>query len=111
MMLTLTSGAITAFVIDHRRTWLLSGSSRGILTLWDLRFHIMLRSWIHPRRQRIHRLMLHSGPKTRGRMVAISAGKNEVSIWDVERMVCTDVFAARKQDMNPPQPLESYKVK
>ncbi|RKP26473.1 hypothetical protein SYNPS1DRAFT_21778 [Syncephalis pseudoplumigaleata] len=103
-------GAITSFVIDHRRTWLLSGTSRGVLTLWDLRFHIALRSWIHPRRQRIHRLMLHSGPKTRGRMVVISAGKNEVSIWDVEHMLCTDVFAARKQDNSAPQPLESYQA-
>ncbi|KAI8056579.1 hypothetical protein BDF22DRAFT_666984 [Syncephalis plumigaleata] len=103
-------GAITSFVIDHRRTWLLSGSSRGVLTLWDLRFHIALHSWLHPRRQRIHRLMLHSGPKTRGRMVVISAGKNEVSTWDVEHMQCTDVFAARKQDNNAPQPLESYQA-
>ncbi|RKP06806.1 armadillo-type protein, partial [Thamnocephalis sphaerospora] len=85
-------GALTAFVIDHRRTWMLSGSSRGVLTLWDLRFRIPLRSWMHPRRERIHRMVMHAGPKSRGRIVAVSAGRNEVSIWDVERMQCTDVF-------------------
>jgi WD40 repeat protein len=109
-------GALTAFAIDHRHTWLLSGSSRGVLTLWDLRFRIPLRSWMHPRRSRIHRIVIHPGSKSRGRIVAISAGVNEVSIWDVEKMQCTDVFAmqGRRDDGEisaDPELLDHYVVR
>lgn len=30
--------------------WLLTGSSRGHLTLWDMRFQLPINSWQHPQK-------------------------------------------------------------
>src|SRR5438128_892771 len=51
-------GVITAMVTDRSHNWLLVGTSRGILTLWDLRFRILLRSWVHPTKSKISKLLL-----------------------------------------------------
>ncbi|OZJ02400.1 hypothetical protein BZG36_04862, partial [Bifiguratus adelaidae] len=91
-------GVITAMVADRRHTWLLIGTSRGILTLFDLRFHLPLRTWVHPSKSRISRLVLHPSPVGRGRWVLISTGRNEVSVWDVERLECSEIYAVRSND-------------
>ncbi|KAK9768737.1 Serine/threonine-protein kinase [Basidiobolus ranarum] len=91
-------GVITSFVIDPHRAWILVGTNRGILTLWDLRFHISLRSWIHPSKTSINRLVLYMGPSSRGRHVLVAAGNNEVSLWDIEKVECKEVFMVRSVD-------------
>ncbi|ORX99188.1 ARM repeat-containing protein [Basidiobolus meristosporus CBS 931.73] len=91
-------GVITSFVIDHHRAWILVGTNRGILTLWDLRFHISLKSWIHPSKTSINRLVIYMGPSSRGRHVLVAAGNNEVSLWDIEKVECKEVFMVRAVD-------------
>ncbi|CAI2161442.1 16883_t:CDS:10 [Funneliformis geosporum] len=89
-------GVITAIVTDKKYRWLLIGTSRGIFTLWDLRFRIQLKSWVHPTKSRISKLLLHpqAGSKQRW-WVIVAAGKNEVSVWDVEKVECKEVFGVR----------------
>ena len=38
-------GSITCMVIDPQSHWVCTGSSRGFLGLWDLRFSLLLRKW------------------------------------------------------------------
>ncbi|CAJ0749231.1 3875_t:CDS:10, partial [Entrophospora sp. SA101] len=85
-------GVITAMVLDKKFRWLLTGTSRGILTLWDLRFRIQLRSWTHPSKSRISRLLIHPQAMTGRAWVVVSAGKNEISIWDIEKIACKEAF-------------------
>ncbi|RUS35036.1 hypothetical protein BC938DRAFT_476587 [Jimgerdemannia flammicorona] len=88
-------GVITSMVCDRRRAWLLVGTTRGILTLYDIRFQIALRSWVHPSKSRISRLLLHP---SLGRGVIIAAGRNEVSVWNIgDKAECKEVFGVKDE--------------
>ncbi|KAG9284442.1 hypothetical protein G9A89_023699 [Geosiphon pyriformis] len=91
-------GVVTAMVMDQSHKWLLIGTSRGIFTLWDLRFRIQLRSWVHPTKSRISRLLLHPQAGRNRTWIIIAAGKNEVSVWDIEKLECKEVHGVRTGD-------------
>ncbi|CAO3700820.1 unnamed protein product [Rhizopus microsporus] len=91
-------GVITAMTIDKLNTWLLVGTMRGILTLYDLRFQIPLKSWLHPSKSRISVLLLNQDPRAENKQVIIASGKNEVSVWDIVNLQCTEVFAVKSGD-------------
>lgn len=38
-------GYITSLDIDDNHSWLVVGTSRGVISVWDLRFNIILRTW------------------------------------------------------------------
>ena len=90
--------------------WLVTGSSRGHLTLWDMRFRLPVASWQLPRAGPsacpVHidalapalapaaRLGLAVGdPLPRSPLVYVAAGPHEVSLWDVETGHCHQVCA------------------
>ncbi|KAJ1976741.1 Serine/threonine-protein kinase [Dimargaris verticillata] len=89
-------GLISAFVSDPRHTWLLVGTVRGVLTLWDLRFQVLVKTWQHPSQARIYDLRLCVNPASRGRWVWMATGHNEVSVWDVEQARCVQVFCGTR---------------
>lgn len=94
-------GVITSMVTDPKNMWLLVGTMRGILTLYDLRFQIPLKSWLHPSKSRISSLVLTVDPRDPNHekmLVRIAAGRNEVSIWDLEALQCLEVFAVKTGD-------------
>ncbi|MCJ1472356.1 Serine/threonine-protein kinase [Lambiella insularis] len=100
-------GTPTCFVVDTKRNWLLIGTTLGILDLWDLRFHLRVISWDLQGRSPIHRLSIHPF-KSRSRWVCVAGGTspNEISIWDIEKMQCREVFRAGGSDEN----LKAYEV-
>ncbi|KAK5165581.1 Serine/threonine-protein kinase [Saxophila tyrrhenica] len=84
------------------------GTSHGILDLWDLRFRMRLRSWAFPSAAPITRLQLHPSRKTaRRNRVCVSGGtaKGEVTVWDIEKVICHEVFRPShphsKERLNP----------
>ncbi|KAJ1922677.1 Serine/threonine-protein kinase [Tieghemiomyces parasiticus] len=89
-------GLPTALVTDPRHTWLLVGTSRGVLTLWDLRFRVTVKAWQHPAQAPVHQLSLYRTPAAHGRWVFVAAGRGEVSVWDVERAECREVFCGAR---------------
>jgi phosphoinositide-3-kinase regulatory subunit 4 len=107
-------GVITSMVIDPKNTWLLVGTTRGILTLYDLRFQIMLRSWMHPSKSCISDLVLTPDARDTSQdkmLVRIAAGRNEISVWDIEYLQCLEVFAVKSGDEKTTGVLlESYKA-
>lgn len=38
-------GVPTSFIVGHNKIWLLLATNEGVLTLWDLRFEILLKAW------------------------------------------------------------------
>ncbi|KAJ8663211.1 hypothetical protein O0I10_001388 [Lichtheimia ornata] len=94
----LSHGVITSMVTDRLHTWMMVGTTRGILTLYDLRFQIPLRSWLHHSKSRINTMLLSHDPKAEGKHVIIAAGKNEISVWDIVQLRCVEVFLVRPGD-------------
>ncbi|GLJ26656.1 hypothetical protein SUGI_0518430 [Cryptomeria japonica] len=91
-------GYISAVVVDPFQSWLVSGSSRGVLTLWDVRFHIPVNTWQHPMACSIEKMCLHAAtsnsfPCTTGDpLVYVAAGINEVALWNAKDGSCQKVF-------------------
>lgn len=88
-------GTPTSFCVDRKRTWLLLGTSHGVLDLWDLRFKVRLKAWGVPGASAIYRICIHP-TKGRGRWVCVAggSGQGEVTCWDVEKTQCREVYRA-----------------
>ncbi|KAF9102549.1 Serine/threonine-protein kinase [Mortierella sp. GBA35] len=113
----ISHGVITAMVIDRRKSWLLVGTNKGVLTLWDLRFMISIRSWVHPTKSRISRLVIQPPPQQNGEnpvdykdRIIVASGKNEVSIWDIEHNECLEIFGVRNADDKKALSFDSFKA-
>ncbi|KAF7343436.1 hypothetical protein MVEN_01776300 [Mycena venus] len=111
-------GPITCLCIDRKRSWIVVGTSTGVLTLWDRRFGLLLKSW-HAgvastgRFVRIHQCVVHPS-KGRGKwvMVAVEASKrttdrtftNLVEVWDIEKAALVETFITRASGETEPLP-------
>lgn len=96
-------GIPTAFCRDKKHSWLLVGTTHGILNLWDLRFQVRLKAWGLAGAGAIQRLQIHP-TKGRGRWVCVSSGGsrgNEITVWDIEKFRCREVFRADTPTTNP----------
>lgn len=95
-------GTPTTFCCDRRHTWLLIGTTHGVLDLWDLRFRVRLKAWGLPGWGYIHRVQLHP-IKSRGRWVCVSSSGsrgNEITVWDIEKFRCREVYQAAPLNSN-----------
>ena len=92
-------------------SWLVTASTRGHLTVWDMRFRLPLTSWqlpaAGPLARPVHVEALASSlvpaarlglaasgveqPAPGAPLVYVAAGPHEVSLWDVERGRCHQV--------------------
>lgn len=82
---------------------MLTGSHRGVLSLWDMRFHVPVKSWLHPSRSHIHRLWSHPATSAnKGKRVLCAVGDNEVAMFDVERGRLREMFCGRPMSERPP---------
>ena len=88
-------GTPTCFCIEKKRNWLLLGTSHGVLDLWDLRFKVRVKAWGVPSAAAIYRICIHP-TKGRGRWVCVAggSGQGEVTVWDVEKTQCREVYRA-----------------
>lgn len=87
-------GTPTTFCCDRRHTWLLVGTTHGILSLWDLRFRVRLKAWGVPGWGYIHRIQLHP-TKPRGRWVCVSSSGstgNNITVWEIEKFRCREAY-------------------
>lgn len=84
-------GTPTCFITDRKRNWLLLGTSHGVLDLWDLRFRVRLKAWGIPGVGSIYKLCMHPF-KGRGRWVCVAAGSGEITVWDIEKTQCREVY-------------------
>jgi len=90
-------GYICTLVTDPCGNWFISGSSRGVLTLWDHRFRIPVNSWEYPRPCPIENMCLYVPPPNAPfspmsrPLIYVAAGCNEVSLWNAETGSCHQV--------------------
>jgi phosphoinositide-3-kinase regulatory subunit 4 len=109
-------GAITCLCVDKKHAWLVVGTTTGVLTLWDLRFGMLLKSWRvgissaeTARASRIYQIVLHPTlGKGRWVMVAFETAKpitpgvdvssptTLVEVWDIEKTLLMETYATRE---------------
>ncbi|KAK8090559.1 hypothetical protein PG994_000064 [Apiospora phragmitis] len=105
-------GTPTCFVVDRKRYWLLLGTSHGVLDLWDLRFRVRLKSWGMPGKLPIQRLALHPS-RGKGKWVCVAGGTGlkEVTVWDIEKTQCREIYrAAGSSSKDGPKEYEAWSV-
>ncbi|KAF8336386.1 uncharacterized protein EI90DRAFT_3144677 [Cantharellus anzutake] len=114
-------GMITAFCIDEGRTWLVTGTQSGTLTLWDLRFGLRMRSWkvgtsLASGDTAIHCLVVHpTSPRRTLVVVAISAKSRAnsddddviiIEVWDISQMTLVETFVTSEGSLTPSDEME-----
>ncbi|GAO49551.1 hypothetical protein G7K_3700-t1 [Saitoella complicata NRRL Y-17804] len=117
-------GNITCFCIDRRRAWLLVGTSRGVLDVWDLRFLLRLKAWSIGSAP-IHRITQHperNKEKYQSSVyVAGGTGDDEITLWNMADDRCLEVMKVLNgresweyravrvdEEQEPPMMLEMY---
>ncbi|KAH8939345.1 hypothetical protein BDL97_15G033100 [Sphagnum fallax] len=91
-------GFISTTALDPACNWLVSGTSRGMLTLWDLRFQVPVNTWQHPACCPVESIcVLIPGTGTvplasAHPFVYVAAGRNEVALWNAEDGTCHQVL-------------------
>jgi phosphoinositide-3-kinase regulatory subunit 4 len=88
----LKHGTPTCFCVDRKHHWLIIGTSHGVLDLWDLRFKLRLKGWVFQGAAPIHRLVLPKLRKKSPLYIAGGTGQGEVTVWDVEKTICREVY-------------------
>ena len=102
-----TLGYISAFAVNPSNYWLCSGTSKGIMTLWDIRFSLPVSSWAHPSLAKINKMKLFpsistSSPDKKNMneckqvLCAVDNENNELSSWNVETKECTEIWYSEK---------------
>jgi phosphoinositide-3-kinase regulatory subunit 4 len=102
------SGAITSMSLDKGRTWVVAGSVTGLLSLWDIRFGLLLKSWKAGSTNqpganlRVHQVATHPVNKqwiivaSETRSTAQSDGGSIlVEVWDLEKAAIVETLVTR----------------
>lgn len=107
-------GTLTCFCLDSQKHLLLLGTSHGVLDLWDLRFHLRLRSWQFPGKSTINRILLHPSclvqptdernqHEPRPLLVCIAGGTStsDITFWNLNQVTCDLAFHSLNTDQDP----------
>lgn len=97
------TGYITSMAMGSDRHWVVTGSSRGFIALWDLRFQQVLKLWRHSRAAPVHRLATSFVPPPQSWVVKgansearpflfAACGPNECAMFDVTSGSCRECF-------------------
>jgi len=85
-------GLLTSFVIEPGHNWLVTGTSSGYFTCWDMRFLIPVKTWRHFSKSRIYRLAHYNALLNSSWVFASSGNSSDITAWDVEKGTCTQIF-------------------
>ncbi|ODV63834.1 ubiquitin-binding serine/threonine protein kinase VPS15 [Ascoidea rubescens DSM 1968] len=94
----LYQGYPTCFCIDNKKGWLLVGTSDGYLNFFDLRFELRIKVWRFPSGFPIRKISVlpndFSIRRHKNRFVSIigGTGESEITIWDISKGQCCNVY-------------------
>ncbi|KAJ3628705.1 hypothetical protein Zmor_003943, partial [Zophobas morio] len=84
-----SEGALNCLAVATNNCWMLSGSSKGFATLWDLRFGLPVSSWTQPCGGPINHMAQFYNPTL---PVAAVATDSIVYVWDLLSFKCTHLI-------------------
>ena len=96
-------GHLTSMALGSDRNWLVTGTTKGFLALWDIRFQRCLKLWRHSRGAPISRLATSSVPPPQTWNVLskasparpyifVAAGPSECAMFDAISGTCSECF-------------------
>ena len=100
----LDTGYITSMAMGSDRNWMVTGSSKGYIALWDIRFQQILSLWRHNRKSPVKRLATsfvptphswagkHPSTSDARPFVFAACGQNECSMLDLTNGSCRACF-------------------
>ncbi|KAI0342433.1 ARM repeat-containing protein [Trametopsis cervina] len=119
-------GPITSVCMDRKRAWVICGTATGVLSLWDLRFGILIKSWkvgvsTSEGPSKILQCSLHP-TKGKGRWVVVTSTSHApssqssaqakltplIEVWDIEKTTLVETYTARTA-ASASQPIEEVK--
>lgn len=118
-------GYATSMTISPERNWICMGTSKGFVSLFDIRYNIPSKLWRHSSHGPIHRLACCKVPKvsagggssgtsmspqSEGAFLFVAAGQNEAAVWGIpEGGECCKCFRSMPLDVSrgPVAPLPS----
>lgn len=84
---------------QNSSSFIVAGTNRGYLTVWDLRFGLPVNSWMHPTGAPVECVAIAPpsfvGISDRSPLVLCAAGEDEISGWDPTSGVCKTVISQR----------------
>ena len=98
------TGYVTSMAMGNDRNWVVLGTNKGFISLWDLRFHQILKLWRHSRAAPVNRLATSFVPPPQswlGRassssearpFVFAACGPNECGMFDLSSGACRECF-------------------
>ncbi|ONH67192.1 Serine/threonine-protein kinase VPS15 [Cyberlindnera fabianii] len=99
-------GVITSFTVSYDDSWALVGTSKGVMSLWDLRFQVHLRSWLFKNGFPIRKCTACSNDyhlnRKKGRFVTVigGSGDSDAYIFDVSTGQFREIFARSGASLN-----------
>lgn len=104
-------GHLSAMALGVDRNWIVTGTNRGFVVLWDIRFQQPFKLWRHSRGEKVNRLAASFVPPPQtwgGPNAAISSRpfifvgspSNECSMFDVVDGSCVECFRAINGDLD-----------
>jgi phosphoinositide-3-kinase regulatory subunit 4 len=121
-------GAVARLCCDpgNGHNWVVTGTARGQMCLWDLRFLLPVNSWRHPAGAAVNAMALATAPSSRlglsqdasaaRPLLFVAAGEREVALWDVGDGSCKEVLrvlrrgAPEAEHRQPPAALAAQPV-
>lgn len=97
-------GYITNMAIGSDRNWIVVGTNKGFISLWDLRFHQIMKLWKHSRSSPINRLATSFVPPPQSWVgkrsisvdskpyIFVASGSNECAMFDATTGHCSECF-------------------
>ena len=88
-------GYMTSMEVGNDRNWIVAGTARGYVGLWDIRFQSMVKLWRHSSDCPVKRLTnasCASFEEPARPLVFLGCGKNEASLFDVSTGGCHQCY-------------------
>ena len=97
-------GYVTNMAIGSDRNWIVVGTNKGFISLWDMRFHQIMKLWKHSRSTPINRLATSFVPPPQSWVgkrsnnidskpyIFVASGPNECAMFDATTGHCSECF-------------------
>ena len=85
-------GEITSMAVGVDTQWLVCGTSRGFLALFDVRFPLLVRLWRHGSHARVHSVKTTCLYPSKPVAYVTTAAGNECNLWNLETGRCERVY-------------------